>query len=336
MEKNIEYDAYISLDWDWDCVPPDMKISFLEYFKFLLNSDFNGLEKLLLTTLGIDKFPKRSDDELIEGILSYSIRDLQKKRAKRNYYECNAICVLKVIKIIFTNDLYYILQNTVFPQFMQNTYCGILKRLLMDAQELCNLYNTNINKNDKYSCNIDSRYIHFMPLHQVLRQALFTPHSYNSFSDMEICASIPVIRQLIEIRLRRAFGCMAYIDENGNLVPLDMSILFESIKRHRTEITFPINLQSIERIYKWSNQYVHSGKEDFRWIPYFLEFVLRPLSFGNRDEHGFDIKDGIVTTTDVINQIHQELLDNVAQKHEPTKLKLYTCNPECKLITEWL
>lgn len=332
MGKNIEYDAYISLDWN--CVPPDMKISFLEYFQFLLNSDFNGLEKLLLTTLGLDKFPKRSDDELIEGILAYSIRDLQKKRAKRNYYECNAICVLKVVKKIFTNNLYKTLQNPGSPQFVQNTYRDILIRLLMDAQELCNLYNANIKHDNEYPCNIDSRYIHFMPLHQVLRQTLYTPHSYNSFSDMEICASIPVIRQLIEIRLRRAFGCMAYIDENENLVPLDMSTLFESIKRHRTEITFPINLQSIERIYKWSNQYVHSGKEDFRWTPYFLEFVLRPLSFGNMDEHGFDVKNGIATTPAVINQIHQELVDNVAQKHETTKLKLYTCNPECKLITE--
>lgn len=150
-----------------------------------------------------------------------------------------------------------------------------------------------------------------MPLHQVLRQTLYTPYSYNSFSDLEICASIPVIRQLIEIRLRRAFGCMAYIDENENLVPLDMSTLLKSLKRHRTEITFPINLQSIERIYKWSNQYVHSGKEDFRWIPYFLEFVLRPLSFGNKDKHGFNIKNGISTTQAVIKQIHQELIDNV-------------------------
>lgn len=332
MEKNIEYDAYISLDWN--CVPPDMRVNFLEYFQFLLNSDFSGLEKLLLTTLELDKFPQRSDDELIEGILAYSIRDLQKKRAKKNYYECNAICVLKVVKKIFTNELYKALQNADSLQFVQNTYRDILIRLLMDAQELCNLYNTNIKQDNKYPCNIDSRYIHFMPLHQVLRQTLYTPHSYNSFSDMEICASIPVIRQLIEIRLRRAFGCMAYIDENENLVPLDMSTLFESIKRHRAEITFPINLQSIERIYKWSNQYVHSGKEDFRWTPYFLEFVLRPLSFGNTDEHGFNIKNGISTSIATINQIQQELVDNVAQKHENTKLKLYTCSPECKLITE--
>lgn len=194
---------------------------------------------------------------------------------------------------------------------MQNIYRDILKCLLLDAQELCNLYNTNIKQDNKNPCNIDSRYIHFMPLHQVLRQTLYTPYSYNSFSDLEICASIPVIRQLIEIRLRRAFGCMAYIDENENLVPLDMSTLLKSLKRHRTEITFPINLQSIERIYKWSNQYVHSGKEDFRWIPYFLEFVLRPLSFGNKDKHGFNIKNGISTTQAVIKQIHQELIDNV-------------------------
>ena len=50
-----------------------------------------------------------------------------------------------------------------------------------------------------------------MSVHQVLRQSLFGQASFDSFADMEISASIAVIRQLVELRLRRAFGVLAYI-----------------------------------------------------------------------------------------------------------------------------
>lgn len=78
---------------------------------------------------------------------------------------------------------------------------------------------------------------------------------------MEISASIAIIRQLVELRIRRAFGVLSYVDEsNGNLRPLDLSIVFECIKKYEKNIEFPLKLENIERIYKWANMYVHSGK----------------------------------------------------------------------------
>lgn len=213
------------------------------------------------------------------------------------------------------------------PQITLHNYEHILKWMLIDSEELCNLYN-NIMKSDfKYKANIDNRYTHYMPIHQILRQSLFGQVSAHSFSDMEISASIAVIRQLIEIRIRRAFGVVSYIDSQGNLIPLDLSKIFEVIKRHKQEIEFPIAIENIERIYKWANMYIHSGRQELSWIPYFIEAVLKELSFGKWEENQWDIKNGISTTQSIVDEIHKELLATVNN----SDLKIYSCKLELTL-----
>lgn len=70
---------------------------------------------------------------------------------------------------------------------------------------------------------------------------------------MEISASIAVIRQLIEIKIRRAFSFVAYIDSQGNLNPLDVSRILDIVKCYKKEINFPIPIENIELIYKRRN-----------------------------------------------------------------------------------
>jgi len=144
---------------------------------------------------------------------------------------------------------------------------------------------------------------------------------------MEISAAIAVIRQLIEFRIRRAFGTLSYIDDQENLFPLELSLVFECLKKHKDDIYLPISLENVERIYKWSNLYIHSGKQDFSWMPYFVEQVLKPLTFGERENCGWDVKNGIKASKKVIEQIYQELI-TLSKKSD---VKIYACKPECIL-----
>lgn len=211
--KEIKYGDYIFLGCN--VIPGELQVSFLDYFKFLLDTNFEDLEKQLQESLEIKKFQQRSNEQIIEGIIATTPKELEKKRKNKNYYISNAVCLLKTIKEIFTEDLYNILSKEGTPQIMLHNYEHILKWMLIDSEELCNLYN-NIMKSDfKYKVNIDNRYTHYMPIHQILRQSLFGQVSVHSFSDMDISASIAVIRQLIEIRIRRAFGVVSYIDSQG-------------------------------------------------------------------------------------------------------------------------
>lgn len=325
MKREIKYDDYVALGWN--AVPEEFQVDFLAYFKFLLDSDFRDLEEHLKTRLELKRFPKRSDKELLEGILAQSFNDLTKKRSNKNYYHCNAICLIRVLRKIFTADLYSCLTNPMLPKIVLDNYEHILKSILLDADDLCNLYDNNIKGDNTYHSSIDVRYVHSMSVHQVLRQSLFGQASFNSFADMEISASIAVIRQLVEFRLRRAFGVLAYIDEEKNLLPLDLSSIIDCLKKHREEIDFPIPLENIEQIYQWSNLYIHSGKQDYSWIPYFVEEQLRTFSFGVQKENGWAANNGIAATEKAIQEIHQEL---IGQLNKPN-VNTCGCRPECEI-----
>lgn len=322
MKSSIEYDDYLFLGAN--ALPEEMQIDFLDYLKYFIESGASILEKQLIETFHVKSLPKRNANQIIEGILACSPIDLKRKREDKNYYLCNAICLIEILKKIFNTDLYKRLKSSSVPSIALYNYEYILQWMLIDAAELCNLYNNNVLHDFTHRSHIDTRYIHYMSVHQVLRQSLFGQVSCNSFADMEISASIAVIRQLVELRIRRAFGVISYIEKNSRqLVPLDLSRVFDCLKKHQNDIKFPLKIENIERIYKWANMYIHSGKCELSWIPYYIEIILRKFSFGEMTEEGWDVNNAISTSNAVIQRIHEELLMN------HPNLEIYRCKPEC-------
>lgn len=122
------------------------------------------------------------------------------------------------------------MKDTNTPAITLHNYEYILKWILMDDEELQIFFRNNLRKDFQYTNSFDTRYIHYLSVHQVLCQSLFGQVSCNSFADVEISASMAIIRQLVELRIRRAFGVLSYIDEsNGNLLSLDLSTVFECL-----------------------------------------------------------------------------------------------------------
>lgn len=155
MKKEIRYEDFIFLGGN--ALSENLRVDFMDYFKYLLDSDFVAVEDSLKDRMEMKNFPKRSDQQIIEGIVAVTLKDLEKKRKDKNYYICNALCLLQVIRRIFSIDLYNRLNGKDVPQIILHNYEHILKWILLDSQELCNLY-CNIIKNDyKYPSNIDSR-----------------------------------------------------------------------------------------------------------------------------------------------------------------------------------
>ena len=155
--------------------------------------------------------------------------------------------------------------------------------------------------------------------------------SFHSFSDKEVAPTMGTIRELIELRIRRAIGVVAYADKEGNIVPLDLSIIFIVLKKH-PEVKFPIKLENIERLYTWANAYVHSGREDYTWLPYIIEVILKTFSMGDLKAAGWSVNNGISTTQKSINEIHDELLKIKNEGLDDKKqLTLCRCEPECEI-----
>lgn len=73
--------------------------------------------------------------------------------------------------------------------------------------------------------------------------------------------------------------------------------------------------------------YIHSGRQELFWIPYFIEVVLQELSFGKWEGNQWDVKNGISTTQSVVDEIHKELLATVNNRN----LEIYSCKLELVL-----
>jgi hypothetical protein len=158
-------------------------------------------------------------------------------------------------------------------------------------------------------------------------QIIYGTYSGMTHADRAPYAPVAVLRTAIELRLRGAFCVSSYINPNkpDDLMPIDLSRLFEAVQRRQDEIEFAIDLHDIWKIYRWSNFYLHGGVRDFPWVPGFLLQYLRPLFSGPRmDENGgpWSINGGIRMKRETWHAVRHALLPSV----ERTPLWQRLCN----------
>lgn len=110
-------------------------------------------------------------------------------------------------------------------------------------------------------------------------QIIYGTYSGMTHADRAPYTPVAVLRTAIELRLRHAFCISSYVnpEKSDDLIPIDLSKLFEAIQARQSEIEFVVNLHDVWKIYRWSNFYLHGGVRDFPWVPGFLLQYLRPL-----------------------------------------------------------
>ena len=299
--------------------------TFLEYYDYLLQGGFDELDHELLSLFNLSNWWRYSDDDIVGNTLPSSEKDRIVKSLKREYYLANAYCAVNVLRRIFTQPLYdsFVKMSSVY----YSTYYQILREIMFDIHQLKNMYRFYVLKDTHY-IHSENGAIHAIPLHNTLRQALYGNISFHSFADYESCSSIAIIRQIIELRIRRAIGVLATC-QNKSVYPLAMSTVFQILEKY--DISFSCRLSSIKLIYEWGNLFIHSGRKDWAWIAFFLEKYLKPLSFGNPPtEKGFNCNDGIKMSKSTLEAIQNDILDDVHKKFP--QRDLYRCDPQCVLL----
>jgi hypothetical protein len=123
---------------------------------------------------------------------------------------------------------------------------------------------------------------HVMEFFQGARQTIYGHGTWNlSFSDNHSDIATATIRQLLEIRLRRAFGVMWKNSvADGSIHPIALSDLLDAIDAHRDKVTLPIRFENIKRINSWSNMYLHTGYRMYAWCPPRILNYLRGFALG--------------------------------------------------------
>ena len=118
-------------------------------------------------------------------------------------------------------------------------------------------------------------------IYKAAEQAIYGRYSGLTHTDRAPFAPVAMLRTALELRMRRAFGSFVYVHlHRDDYRPLNLSELFEAIFQFESSIIAAVNLHDINRIYRWSNPYLHAGQRDYAWVAGYALQYLRPLFSG--------------------------------------------------------
>lgn len=155
-------------------------------------------------------------------------------------------------------------------------------------------------------------------------QVVYGTYSRMTHTDRTPYISVAVLRTAIEIRIRQAFCVSSFIDPTKpeDLVPIDLSKLFEAIQTRQGEIEFAVDFHDVWKIYRWSNFYLHAGVRDFPWVSGFLIQYLRPLFADQRrgPNGSWNINGGIRMKREAWQAVRSALLPQIGKSSLAEKL----------------
>lgn len=279
-------------------------------FRLLKDSQLSWFEAEAKELFQLKRLPTRNPENILQQILGKSPNDAEKKAQQKDYYLSNAVGFLAIMNNLLTDEFI-----DAFVCFNKNNellnynYHRLVQHLLFDSLVMLNEYSVYVaNSEPRYGVGKSSGQ-HTLTLYQSLRQSIYGQSSFHSFREVEPDLSITIIRQLIELRVRRAFGILGWYDSSKNSVePIAMSKIFEVLTQHESDIETAIPLSMIARIYGWSNIFLHSGVKEYGWKHILVTEYLKPLALGKPlGPNGFNVNSGFSTTQATLDLIISKL-----------------------------
>ena len=250
-------------------------------------------------------------DALVAAALPNSYNDLNKKIKSNAFYRAHAAWFLEEMDHI-VDSVPRDINNPVEEQGVGNVL-RFTRTVLMDSVLLFEHWGTfhagvpnvyGIGKNQAE---------HIMAFYQGARQTIYGHGSWKlSFMDNHADLATATIRQVIEVRLRRAFGVMGKIKKiDDSIHPVSLNDLIEAINNHKSNIDFPICFENIKRIDGWANMYLHAALKLYAWCPprviaFLRVFLLGDTSAGCVHDSKAGIKLGQATFDAIRNLIKQK------------------------------
>jgi hypothetical protein len=315
----------------------ETKESIIDKLEYLKKEGLNEYLNFAVSEMGLKRIPSKKHDQIIEQIISKSPNDLNEKVATAEHYKAHLCCLKQVLDEMFLNDPFIEnLKNYKVEEgkdLVVYNYYNLLREMLFDMALLVQDYNCTIKKVLPTEFQIEKNlYQGDFTLYQLLPQLIFGQVSFHSYIEREPFVSIAIIRQIIELRIRKAFGIMGVYDRaKDSYEPFALGQIFDEVKKHQSEIDFAVPLNNIIRINGWSNIFMHSGMKDYTWTPIFVYCYLHELIKGKQEGNSWSSTSGI--------KLKQETLDKIINGIETTlkgyrpNLELYKSKPDAYITT---
>lgn len=296
-------------------------------FRAIRDEQLEWYEKEALKLFCLKRLPQTNDNDHIRQILGKSPNNEKRLMAGKQYYIANATVYISVMKGLLTDDfIEHFSEKNQLDDLVIYNYYRVVRNLLFDSLVLLNEFSCLVLKDEpKYGCGKGYQQ-HSVTLYQSLRQSIYGQASFHSFVEVEPDLSISIIRQLVELRLRRAFGVLGWYDPNSkSMEPLSLSLLLTVLEQYKDDIDFSMPFDCLTRIYGWSNIFLHTGIKDCSWKHIFVKDYIAEFAMGKRDK--YSSKNGIALPKITLQRIHDEL----ESKH-PKGAKVIQCDPQASIL----
>jgi hypothetical protein len=225
--------------------------------------------------------PMTESNALRHGLM-LTLADRATKVADPDYYQAQLTMMDAQAKLLCTAIQGTVNQQSPPPDVTIQTLHPALHEMLRYAHILLEQAGAGVTGLPGYYAAWRRKFDTSFEVIQASRQAIYGAYSGLAFADRAPWVSIAVLRTAIELRLREAFMIWGFVSESNpeNVVPIDMSTIFEAIAPSEKDITFSVDIHDVWKIYRWSNHYLHAGFRDYPWVPGFLLQYMWPLFTG--------------------------------------------------------
>jgi hypothetical protein len=310
----------------------ETKESVIDKLEYLKKEGLHEYLQFCISEMSLKRLPTKRSDQIIEQIIAKSPNDLNEKVKNPEHYKAHLCCIKHVLDEMFLNEPF--LENLRKYKVEEEkdlvvyNYYNLLREILFDMALLIQDYNKVIKGVSPIKFSLGKNlYQQDFTLYQLLPQIIFGQVSFHAFIEREPNVSIAIIRQVIELRIRKAFGIMGTYDKvKDSFEPLSLGQIFDEIRKHQKEIDFAIPLANIIRINGWSNIFMHSGMKNYTWTLIFVYRYLHEFIKGRKNGESWSSKSGIRLKQETLDKIIDGLQQTL-QSHKPN-LELFKSKPD--------
>lgn len=278
---------------------------------WLLKEGICLFKEEFLALIGRRRLKTRIEIDLIVQAIPNNVNDWKKKIGKENYYISNALIFLETIEWIAktTSEGMDNRKENCNDKLLAYNYNHLFQNLMFDSIVLLNDLKINLRneqQNDLYGVGKNQKQ-EVMTIFQYLRQVIFGQVSFHSFIEKENDISVSLIRLAIELRLRRGFGILGKIRKSDeSFLPLSVESIIKSVKKFEDQVTLPIPLHIIQRIYGWANIFTHAGIKQYTWLSIKAWIFLKEFLIGIQ-ENGWCVHNGIKMNEATLKAIQNDI-----------------------------
>jgi len=153
--------------------------------------------------------------------------------------------------------------------------------------------------------------------------------------------SIVLLRQAIEIRLRSAVKVNMIKEASGSPAKIPQKVFFWLFKAHPKDVILPLEISLIEKIFDWTQPYIHGGLLQWSWEIEWAHHLLEPLFASAKVGSGFHYLGNIKVRKSFVDDLEKEINKLLGRQPRPsTKLGRFCAkfhkltDPPVKI--EWL